>query len=41
VIVSKPNAKGLEQFQHVGVTWLQKDDLPILWPFTSYKTQPT
>jgi hypothetical protein len=41
VIVSKPNAKGLEQFQHVGVTWLQKDGLPILWPFTSYKTSPT
>ena len=41
MIVSKPNAKGLEQFQHVGVTWLQKDGLPILWPFVSYKTSPT
>jgi hypothetical protein len=25
----------------MGVTWLQKDGLPILWPFTSYKTNPT
>jgi hypothetical protein len=41
VIVSGPNAKGLELFPHVGVTWLQKDALPILWPFTSYKTDPT
>lgn len=41
IIITKPNARSLELFQHVGIVWLQKDDLPILWPFTSYKTNPT
>ena len=40
-IVTKPNARSLENFQHIGIVWLQKDDLPILWPFTCYKTDPT
>jgi len=40
-IVTKPNARSLENFQHIGIVWLQKGNLPILWPFTCYKTDPT
>jgi len=40
-VISKPNARGLELFQHLSVTWLQYDGLPILWPFISFKTNPT
>jgi hypothetical protein len=40
VVISRPNARALELFEHQGVTWLQYDYLPIIWPFTSYKTDP-
>jgi hypothetical protein len=40
VIISRPNARALSMFPHVGVTWLQYDYLPIIWPFTAYRTDP-
>jgi len=41
LVISKPNARGLEGLQHLGVTWLQYDGIPVLWPFVSFKTNPT
>jgi len=40
-VVSKPNSRALELFPHVGVTWLLYNGIPVIWPFTSYKTDPT
>jgi hypothetical protein len=40
VIISRPNARALALFPHLGITWLQYDYLPILWPFTSHRTDP-
>lgn len=35
VIVSRVDSYNIQTLPHMGVTWLQKDGLPILWPFTS------
>jgi subtilisin family serine protease len=42
VIVSKLKSAYLDLFvyQHLGITWLQKDELPILWPFIGVKCDP-
>jgi len=40
VVISRANARALEMFEHLGVTWLQYDYIPIIWPFTSVKADP-
>ncbi|HKZ94795.1 MAG TPA: S8 family serine peptidase [Candidatus Bathyarchaeia archaeon] len=41
IVSAKPNSRGLELLQHLGVVWLQENGLPILWPFSAFKTNPT
>jgi len=42
VIVSNLKSAYLDLFvyQHMGITWLQKGTLPILWPFIGFKCDP-
>ncbi|MGB9683546.1 MAG: carboxypeptidase regulatory-like domain-containing protein, partial [Candidatus Bathyarchaeales archaeon] len=42
VIISNLKSSYLDLFvyQHLGITWLQKGNLPILWPFLGVKSDP-
>ncbi|MEM3010415.1 MAG: S8 family serine peptidase [Candidatus Bathyarchaeia archaeon] len=42
IVVSKLKSSYLDLFvyQHQGITWLQKGELPILWPFVGTKCDP-
>jgi len=42
IIVSNLKSSYLDLFvyQHLGITWLQKGNLPILWPFVGVKCDP-
>ncbi len=41
IVISRLNARGLEMYSHMGVTWLQYDAIPVIFPFISTKAGPT
>ncbi len=41
LVISELEEGSLDDFSHIGMTWLWKLDVPVIWPFPSWYKDPT